>query len=325
MFRAIGHECLFVSKDNGVMNMYRYNFDHKRKLLIKNDVDPVYFHTYIPCMYLTGKITETNQHNKLLVVLYKDGEFYWKKMIIYHNFVKTEVRVRRNFRIKVTCDMIGEDYVTMLNDIPVKKLCTCSDPLKDSILTSTGQLHMIQEFNSDIRYDLSDSHICLPDQNDEIVDIDCSYNTTAILTRSGNLYKITQRINYHYYIDNNYPIGKLVKIASNVKQVKCSETRIIFQTFNNDMYIDSYHEQFEENNDTDYSKFNYKLEIPDTIKIIKFDCSVDYLIVQTESDQLLSCRIGCYSEKPKNEFVEICNVSNFQSRFNKTKSAKSTK
>lgn len=337
MFAGVGNDCVFVSSDdNEIMNMYiSKNCSNQDTMLITKSIDIDYFN-----MYKNSILDKNNSNNKQIQINgyinfsivnkkkcvkgKKINEFYnprivtqqisftsFKKVIVYHN--RSKFYTVSNFlnRVIITTNLFGYDQFIKINDLTIKKICVGSSYCKDTILTTCGKIFMVNNFDSDNSYDLSKIQIDIPDET--VVDINFTCNKIVLLTQFGNLYETL-------YSFNSEPVVKIV--ATHVKTVRCSQTYIVYQMYNNKIYSvsnDSEHLQI------DISNIEQETSCVQN-KIIKFECSNNHLLVKTDTNNLYSLSLCTDCESMNKITCEkiqfISKVSDFPTRFHTTKSAK---
>lgn len=290
MFAAKNDNCVFVTEYNNKKYVYEaVNCNSKTVNKIAKYDSEIDFYTYTAGLFYTYEKSFTFDAQ---IIIRPSNNNYSKHIKVYKNGNVYEPSQYDNFTKIISDKIFDPDNLATLNGHPVKKVCVGIGNCYDAVLTTSGQVFVISNFNSSVNHDYLDM---TQDDNDvKIIDIDCTKNindrTVVALSNTGCIYKIVQKVSEHGDVDAE----NQVKIGSNVKAISCSFNKIFFQKFTGELFVDSEQQ---------------KVVVPDNINIDKFVCTTNHLVVQS-NNQLYTCSIDTDSDIHNLKFEYLANLSN---------------
>lgn len=297
MFRGVANHILVIKNENNNPCLIKVKYSNEALINpIKENAEPIDLMQYFK--KFRRSVQETSYSGTRIVVS-TDG--VTKDISFYHNNVllKTAAQIGRQIRFVATGELIGSSCLSMLNDLPIKKICATDGKYKIGILTECGKLFTIDNFDSDEKYDLASLQILFSD-GETVVDINCTSDSIVALTETGNVYRINQDPS-----NKVYPIDIPVKISENigrVAEIGCHQYRTIMKTCNGEFYSDNINSDAEEKDSVVgvcgflYRTLIHKKTEPDFrihrlnafngINIVKFDCNNYYTIALDDKGDL---------------------------------------
>lgn len=295
MFKCHAENVVFASSNDNGVGLYEYSLENdlgKDPICINESINSTDFYNYFQHI----KVSETECDSSRVIIEFDDKTGYYIILIYYNNTVMKIKKNNRESCLKLSGEIVNSDHITSINGDHISKICISICIIM--ILTKSGKLYLLNNFDSDKSYDLSKIQIC---HTEKIVDIDCNYIEDIFLTETG---KLVNAVYYHCSNDGKlYHI--LVNIDSEVDTFKCLRNKVVYKKNNGEFYV---------------TNPNRKISQFDNLRIVNFECSDYYIIAQDDDDNLYAVRVSYYNSF--SDTVKINRkVQSVSNRFKTTKSA----
>lgn len=313
-------------------DLYKWKYSQGSVGLVTSSVTPQnLYQTFYKHKF---SVSETDYVGSRLTLLTCELDDRYKNISIYdeNRLTKTVADVGYEMRFVATGSLIGSKYLTALNGQLIKKICSNSGKFKVIIFTADGKMHALDNFDSDIEYDLTDKQIVFP-EGEVVTDIDCNHTEVIALTESGAIYKIN--------LDAEEELPFLVPIRPFIEPliaaISCQQYRTIYQSVDGQIYSDNISKQ-DENDETNdeineineiisnekyIAKLNklVKIEALSNIKVVCFECSNYSILALSEEGILYSVSIDEYGFEIDQSASEF-SLRPVLTKFTHTKSAR---